>query len=221
MCCVIISYMNFCLIVPLNPSAEQAARLQALQTAFAEVCNALAPVVQQTRCWNRVALHHLTYRMLRDRFPQMGSQMVCNAIYSVSRSYRLVLQHPASPWNVARHPERAIPQVNFLPDSPVYFDRHTLSLKDGKLSMYTLDGRMRFQLELKPEDLLHFQQDKLREIVLARTAQSYQLSFWFTPNGEQEDADAVAPASSGELPEYLVVVPGEETGADKVQELAA
>lgn len=221
MYCVIISYMNFHLSVPLNVSAEQAARLQALQAVFAEVCNALAPVVQQTRCWNRVALHHLTYHGLRGRFPQMGSQMVCNAIYSVSRAYRLVLQHPASPWNVAKHPEKAIPKVNFLPDSPVYFDRHTLSLKGGQLSMYTLDGRMRFQLELKAEDLARFQQEKLREIVLAKTAQGYQLSFWFSPAGEQEDAGAAAPASSGELPEYLVVVPGEETGADKAQELAA
>jgi hypothetical protein len=58
MCCVIISYMNFRLSVPLNVSAEQAARLQALQAVFAEVCNALAPVVQQTRCcgglWGQV-----------------------------------------------------------------------------------------------------------------------------------------------------------------------
>lgn len=212
--------MNFRLSIPLNTSVEQAARLQALQTAFAEVCNALAPVVQQTRCWNRVALHHLAYHGLRERFPQMGSQMVCNAIYSVSRAYRLVLQHPASPWNVAKHPEKAIPQVNFLADSPVYFDRHTLSLKDGQLSMYTLDGRMRFQLELKAEDLARFRQDKLREIVLAKTAQGYQLSFWLSPVGEQEDAGTAA-ASSGELPEYLVVVPGEESGADKTQEWAA
>lgn len=213
--------MNFRLSIPLNTSVEQAVRLQALQAAFAEVCNALAPVVQQTRCWNRVALHHLTYHDLRGRFPQMGSQMVCNAIYSVSRAYRLVLQHPASPWNVVKHPEKAIPRVNFLPDSPVYFDRHTLSLKDGQLSMYTLDGRMRFQLELKAEDLARFQQDKLREIVLAKTAQGYQLLFWLSPAGEQEDVGVAVPASSGELPEYLVVVPGEESGADKAQEWAA
>ncbi|MCQ1551385.1 MAG: hypothetical protein NOF05_21815, partial [Candidatus Accumulibacter phosphatis] len=52
----------------LTTTPEQTARLQALQLAFAEVCNALAPVVQQTRCWNRVALHHITYHDLRQRF---------------------------------------------------------------------------------------------------------------------------------------------------------
>ncbi|MDP4028796.1 MAG: hypothetical protein Q8P42_07500 [Gallionella sp.] len=213
--------MNSCLSIPLNTSAEQAARLQALQNAFAEVCNALVPVVQQTRCWNRVTLHHLTYHDLRARFPQMGSQMVCNAIYSVSRAYRLVLQHPASPWNIARQPAKAIPQVNFLPDSPVYFDRHTLSLKDGKLSMYTLDGRMHFQLELKAEQQAHFQQEKLREIVLAKTVQGYQLSFWFSPPDAQGDVGVAVPESSAELPEHLVVMPGEDAVAGKAQELAA
>jgi hypothetical protein len=102
----------------------------------------------------------------------------------------------------------------------VYFDRHTLSLKGGQLSMYTLDGRMRFQLELKPEDLARFQQEKLREIVLGKTAQTYQLSFWFLPTGDQEDSDTVVTASSGELPEYMVVVPAEETGVDKVPGVA-
>lgn len=215
--------MNFRLIVPLNVSAEQAARMQALQAAFAEVCNALAPVVQQTRCWNRVALHHLAYRGLRERFPQMGSQMVCNAIYSVCRAYRLVLQHPASPWNIAKYPEKPIPLVNFLPSSPVYFDRHTLSLKEGQLSMYTLDGRMRFQLELKAEDLARFHREKLREIVLAKTLQGYQLSFWFSPAGEQEESGVVTQGAVAELPEYLVVVPGEGAEAAKAQtqELAA
>jgi hypothetical protein len=43
------SYMNSVARVPLNTSPEQFARLQALQSAFAEVCNALAPEVQRTR----------------------------------------------------------------------------------------------------------------------------------------------------------------------------
>lgn len=212
--------MNYCMSVPLNVSPEQAARLQALQNAFAEVCNALAPVAQQAHCWNRVALHHLSYHSLRERFPQMGSQMVCNAIYSVSRAYRLVLQHPASPWNIAQNLGKAIPLVKFLPDSPVYFDRHTLSLKDGQLSMYTLDGRMRFHLDLKDEDQARFRREKLREIVLAKTAQGYLLSFWFSPVGEQ-DSGTEGPESLATLPEYLVIVSGEKMGADKAHALAA
>lgn len=199
--------MNSCLRVPLNTSAEQTARLQDLQTAFAEVCNALAPVVQQTRCWNRVTLHHLTYKDLRERFPKIGSQMVCNAIYSVSRTSRLVFQLPHSPFNVSKNPGKALPLMRFLPRSPVYFDRHTLSLKDGQLSMYTLDGRMRFQLDLKPEDQVRFHQEKLREIVLSNTGQGYQLAFWFSAQDDLMETQSGSAESAAELPEYLIVLP--------------
>lgn len=196
--------MNSTLHVQLNTSAEQVARLVALQAAFAQVCNALAPIVQKTRCWNRVALHHLAYHALREQFPQMGSQMVCNAIYSVSRMCRIVLQHPASPWNIARLGERPLPLLQFQPSAPVYFDRHTLSLKAGRLSMYTLDGRMHFDLNLQPADEARFHNEKLREIVLGGTPQGFRLSFNFSPS---PDADAEVPTAgiSAELPEYLLV----------------
>ena len=115
--------MNFLLRVPLNASTEQQARLHALQAGFARVCNALAPTVQQTRVWNRVALHHLMYRTLRERFPEMGSQMVCNAIYAVSRTSRLLFQHADSPLNLTRLAGKPLPLVRFGDTNPVYFDR--------------------------------------------------------------------------------------------------
>jgi hypothetical protein len=74
--------MNRTLRIALNTSPRQHQQLRQLQQAFAAVCNALAPLVRETRCWNRVALHHMAYKQLRERFPELGSQMVCNAIYS-------------------------------------------------------------------------------------------------------------------------------------------
>ena len=199
------------LVIQLNTSADQAARLEALQTAFAEVCNALAPIVRETRCWNRVALHHLTYHGLRERFPQLGSQMICNAIYSVSRSSRLVFQHPNSPFNIAKRPDAPLPLLKFAHSAPVYFDRHTLSLKNGKLSMYTLDGRMHFQLNLQAADQARFQQEKLREIVLARNAQGYQLSFSFLATIPESAVPVETDESSqGEFPEYLLILPADD-----------
>jgi len=197
--------MNLLLRIPLNTTPEQLARLQALQVAFARVCNALAPTVQQTRVWNRVALHHLTYRSLRVQFPEMGSQMVCNAIYSVSRTCRLVLQHPQSPFNLARLGGKPLPLLRFSDTCPVYFDRHTLSVKAGQLSMYTLDGRMRFALALKPEDEATFNEKKLREIVLsARPEGGFQLSFLFS-DGQQDEPIEPAVDSGAEVPEYVMI----------------
>ena len=198
--------MNSVMRIPLTTSPEQLARLVALQQAFAQVCNALAPVVQKTRCWNRVALHHMTYKSLREQFPAMGSQMVCNAIYSVSRTGRLVFQHPASPFNLNRLGDKPLPQLRFSDSCPVYFDRHTLSVKGGQLSMYTLEGRIRFHLALRPEDEVNFHERKLREIVLSRTtAGGYELSFLFAAPNEGDDISAAPDEDLGEIPEYVMV----------------
>lgn len=197
--------MNFTLRIPLNTDADQLARLMALQAAFARVCNALAPIVQQTRVWNRVALHHLSYHSLRERFPDMGSQMVCNAIYSVSRTSRLVFQHPQSPFNVAKMVDKPLPLLKFADTCPVYFDRHTLSVKDGQLSMYTLDGRIRFALALQAPDEANFKEKKLREIVMSRRADGgFELSFLFS---DSPDSPPPEPADAGhaEVPEYVMV----------------
>lgn len=196
--------MNTFLRVPLNAEPEQAKRLLALQAAFAKACNALAPVVQKTRVWNRVTLHHLAYKSLREQFPNLGSQMVCNVIYSVSRASRQVFQHPQSPFNLSRLEGRPLPLLNFADNCPVYFDRHTLSVKDGKLSMYTLDGRMRFQLALAPAAEAAFREKKLREIVLSRTVEDkFELCFLF---GEaQAQAQSPETADDGQVPEYLMV----------------
>jgi len=172
--------MNSVTRIPLTATPEQHGRLLALQSAFAQVCNAVSPVVQQSRCWNRVALHHMVYKSLRAKFPALGSQMVCNAIYSVSRTCRLVYQHPDSPFNVARLGGKPLPLLRFDQNSPVYFDRHTLSVKAGRLSMYTLDGRMRFELALTPADEVKFHDMKLQEIVLSRRRDGvFELTFSF------------------------------------------
>ena len=198
--------MNSVLRIALNASPEQGARLQALQSGFAQVCNALAPVVQQTRVWNRVALHHLAYRQLREQFPEMGSQMVCNAIYSVSRTSRLVFQHPGSPFSLERLGAKPLPLLRFADSCPVYFDRHTLSLKAGQLSMFTLDGRMRFQLALAAQDEANFHARKLREIVLSRRPDGiYELSFLLADPDVPEVNAIPAPGEDAEIPEYVMV----------------
>ncbi len=203
--------MNSTLSVVLNTTPDQQARLQALQRAFAQVCNALAPLVQASRCWNRVALHHLAYRQLRERFPEVGSQMVCNAIYSVSRAARLVYQHPQSPFNVGRGGggvQPALPLLQFLSAAPVFFDRHTLSMKQNLLSMYTLDGRMRFQLTLPAEQVALFERSRLREVVLSsRPDGQFVLAFVLT------DAVAGEVADGPEAAELPLNQGGDELGA--------
>lgn len=167
--------------IPLQPAPQQHARLLALQSTFARVCNELAPLVQKTGVWNRVALHHMAYKNLREQFPALGSQMVCNAIYAVSRTSRLIFQTAGSPFHVARMAGRPLPLLRFTDTCPVYFDRHTLSLKQGQISLFTLDGRMKFQLALGAEDEAAFHMHKLLEVVLRRKSSQFELAFQFGP----------------------------------------
>ncbi|MBC7940620.1 MAG: hypothetical protein H7Z19_12790 [Chitinophagaceae bacterium] len=209
--------MNSHLVIRLQTTPDQHAKLQQLQAAFAAVCNAVAPMAQRTTCWNRVALHHQAYRPMRRQFPALGSQMVCNAVYSVSRACRLIYQHPQSPFNLQRMAGRPLPVLHFLPGSPVYFDRHTLSLKDGTASMYTLDGRMRFNLPLSPPDQTRFRETKLREIVLFERDGGYLLSFRFAEDEEAGATAAQVDFDGSELPEYLLVLDGSGPGAAQSQ----
>jgi hypothetical protein len=118
------------------------------------------------------------YRALREKFPALGSQMVCNAIYAVSRTSRLVFQTPASPFNLIKLAGKPLPLLQFSGSCPVYFDRHTLSVKGSKLSLFTLDGRMHFELTLPEVHLLLFKTSKLREISLTRRLNGlYELAF--------------------------------------------
>ncbi len=191
--------MNFTIRVHLTTTPEQQERLQALQSVFAQVCNAMGPLVQQTRCWNRVALHHMFYKSLREKFPALGSQMVCNAIYSVSRTCRQVYQHPDSKFNVTRLGDKPLPLLRFSENCPVYFDRHTLSVKEGQMSIYSLDGRMHFKLALSPDVEKKFHDTKLQEIVLSRRADlSFELMFSFDDvsfvDADSLQSDSSAPA---------------------------
>ena len=204
--------MKTTVLIPLQTSPEQFDRLLALQRTFATVCNAIAPTVARTRVWNRVALHHMVYRALREQFPALGSQMVCNAIYAVSRVSRTVYQHPRSPFNAARAPGGPLPLVRFVDTCPVYFDRHTLSLKGGELSLFTLDGRMRFQLALGAAQAAAFQAGRLVEIVLSRDPgkNRFELRFLLEqPQAEAANEEAahgdIPAAGKDEIPEYVQV----------------
>lgn len=185
------------LVCPLNPSPDQMQRLIELQTLFAEACTWLARTVRETRCWNRVALHHLAYRQLREKYPQLGSQMACNVIYAVCRSARQVYQGENSPWKVDKDGTAPLPLLGFAPTAPVYFDQRTLSVRKGGLSLFTLDGRMQFDIQLNAAQVRLFESASPKEAVLQRGSEGFSLTFFFEKPMPQKQ--------SANLPAYLQV----------------
>jgi len=193
--------MNSVILIALDVNAEVSERLDRLRIEFANACNWVAPIAQKNHCWNRVALHHLSYHQLRKAFPELGSQMACNAIYSVCRSYRLLLDHPQSPFVGKKINEGQLPHIQFLERSPVFFDRHTLSLQKNVLSLFTLEGRLRFGIGLGEADEHTFRTQKLREIQLTRIDAQYLMTMMFSD--ERVNAESVEGA--GPWPDYFVL----------------
>jgi hypothetical protein len=147
---------------------------------------------------------------MRQQFPALGSQMICNAIYSVSRTARDIYQGPASPWNVAKLGAASLPLLRFTPTAPVYFDRHTVSFKGNGLSVYTLDGRSRFSVTLDPAIAARFANEKLLEAVMVSMGAGFALVFHFDTSDDTEDggdADELA------LPDYVTVIPPSDASA--------
>lgn len=120
---------------------EEASLLDSLQREYATACNLIIPEVIKNRCWNRVALHKLVYTSLRST-TRLGSQMACNAIFSVCKAY----QAQKELGKIQK--DTPIQKIAFDKGS-VHFDKRTYSLsKSGKLSLYTLEGRIQVSFSL-------------------------------------------------------------------------
>ena len=113
---------------------QQGAAFLALANLFAAACEAIVPFVQEHRCWNRVALHHLVYYPLRERFPTLGSQMVCQAIHRVADAYQALRAKEGMPKDLP------VPALHFAPTS-VNFDHRTYTIKGDTFSLFTAEGR--------------------------------------------------------------------------------
>ncbi|MFO1326908.1 MAG: hypothetical protein U1F56_06095 [Rubrivivax sp.] len=200
-------------------TTEQSQRLRRLQALFAQACNLVAPIAREHRCWNRVALHHLTYREVRKAFPQLGSQMACNAIYAVSRASRLVYQGPRSPFNVRLVGASPLPLIRFMPEAPVYFDRHTLALRDGKVSLFTLEGRIHCPVSVTPQQHRHLTEGRIEEIALHCRDGRHGLDFRVESDALSDRRAALARKMPAALPDHVVIQPAADTasGANPAQ----
>lgn len=128
--------------IKLATSPEQEERLSLLQREFVRACNILVPLVVDNRCRNRVALHHLGYYGVRTAVPDLGSQMVCNAVAAVAQSYKSL---------VANNPEfkkTDWPRIKFRDTSSVHFDKRTYNIKGNGISLFTTQGRIIVPIKL-------------------------------------------------------------------------
>jgi predicted transposase len=176
--------MKNSLQIKLLASPEQALKLLDLQKTFALACDEAAKFVARSRSWHRVTLHHLAYKSMREKFPTLGSQMVCNAIHTVSKASKEIFQDPNSRWTAVAKSGLPLPILKFSDTTPVFFDKHTLTLKKKALSIFTLDGRMHIQINLSEAIETKLRTEKLKELSLLRKKNLFYLRFAFSEDAE-------------------------------------
>lgn len=149
--------------IKLLVSKEQGQKFFALTEAYLSACNQIVPYVIANRCWNRVALHNLSYSKIRAISP-LGSQMVCNVIFSVCKAYKNRL--------IAKGEE--IPVICFHRNRSIHFDKRTYTLRGNILSLYTLEGRIEVSLKLGL-----FQQEYLIKGIPKEAELVYKKGTWY------------------------------------------
>ena len=141
--------------IKLKLTKDQSTQLESLRDEFLKGCNQIVPFAVQHRCWNRVALHNICYTAIRSS-SQLGSQMVCNAIFSVCKAYK----------NKCIVKGENVPVIRFHKNRSIHFDKRTYSLKGNSLSLYTLQGRMRVEMQMGPFQQTYFSQGIAKEAEL-------------------------------------------------------
>jgi IS605 OrfB family transposase len=82
--------------------------------------------------------------------------MICNAIFAVCKAYK----------NKCIVKEETVPVIQFHKNRSVHFDKRTYSLKGNSLSLYTLQGRIRVEMQMGPFQQAYFLKGIPREAEL-------------------------------------------------------
>ena len=92
------SKLSTTVCIRLNVDAESEQKLHLTRARYRDACHLLVDFVCKDpaqRNWQRFNLHHAAYHTVRATMPDLGSQMLCNAIRSVSSAYKAELsKHP-------------------------------------------------------------------------------------------------------------------------------
>jgi hypothetical protein len=183
----------------LNPLLQE--KFRSLQNLFIQACIEVASAATKSHTWNRVALHHLTYKILREKFPLLGAQMACNAIFTVSKISRETCDWKNSQLTDTTNEKSHFQKVIFDEKMPVIFDKHTLSLKGSVLSLFTLEGRAKVKIDVNPELEEYLREKKLLELMLKIDINKFTLLFIF-----REDLNECIDIKEATFKEYPKII---------------
>lgn len=131
------------LVLPLALSPDQHAMYSRLADLYNRVWGSAVSWYDANHTVNAVGAHKALYAGLRDRFPQLPSQFVCNALRDAAGAVRS--------WN-SNHPKRGWSLRASRRKPTVRFDLRTMSLRGNLLTLSSMHGqkRQRFLLPSIP-----------------------------------------------------------------------
>ena len=125
--------------VRVDASPDQSRVLSDTCDAYLDCCNTVSKVAWEHRTISQKALHQLVYRRLRDEY-HVGAQMAQSSIIRAIGNYRNIKEMHGSPWATSQ-PEYRSPGYDLV------WNRDYSILKDGRLSINTLNGRIKLPVD--------------------------------------------------------------------------
>ena len=125
--------------VRVETTPDQSKTLSDTCSAYLDCCNMVSKTAWEHRTLNQKTLNRLIYRRLRDEY-HVGAQMACSAINHVIGNYRTIQAMHGSPWATSQ------PKYH-SPGYDLVWNRDYSILKDGRLSINTLEGRIKVPVD--------------------------------------------------------------------------
>lgn len=132
-----LSTLTYAVRVEVSP--DQSQTLSDTCAAYLDCCNMVSRTAWERRSISQKTLHQLVYRRIRDEY-HMGAQMAQSSIIRVIGNYRTIKEMHGSPWATSR-PEYHSPGYDLV------WNRDYSILKDGRLSINTLNGRIKLPVD--------------------------------------------------------------------------
>ncbi|MCD6211307.1 MAG: transposase [Methanophagales archaeon] len=121
-------------VCKLRATEEEAEKIRETAIAFRDACNYISEIAFTQRCFNPVALHHFTYRTVRERY-KLPANLAVRARDRVAKSYKQ-----------NRHRQHKFRQLSMDLDKKLF----TLLRNNGefRISIATLHGRVKLALDI-------------------------------------------------------------------------
>ena len=135
--------------IALEVDADASEKMHQTRSLYGQACNLLVPIVvsdtdRKGRLWQRYNLHKVAYPMVRTQMPDLGSQLACNVMRSVSSMYQSwISNHP----NFSTDKKLVLPSISFR-NPVVHLDKNTIRFFNNynEASIYTVNGRVSVRL---------------------------------------------------------------------------